>query len=127
MKYYDLYINLIVLLKVIFFILSIIHIYYKIKDNKKNTNNNNDNSNKKSQQTQQYIEYLRSRCEFVVTILMSFLLIYIFNPLYPKLYLIDGETKVLLFAFGFILLLTAKWSDFINVSNLFVLFQDFLA
>ena len=127
MKYYNLYIDLVILLKIGFFILSIMHIYYKIKDNKKNTNNNNDNSNKESQQTQQYVEYLRSRCEFIVTILMAFLLIYIFNPLYPKLYLIDRETKVLLFAFGFILLLTAKWSDFINVSKMFVLFQDFLA
>jgi hypothetical protein len=126
MKYYDLYINLIIFLKIIFFILSLIHIYFKIKDNKKTTANANTNTNN-SQKIQDLVEYLRSRCEFIVTFLMSLLLIYIFNPLNPKIYLINKETKYLFFIFGIILLFTANWSDFFDTGSLFSLFQEFLA
>ena len=145
MKLYDYYIDLIIFFKIIFFILSLIHIYFKIKDRRNNTNetntnqtntnqtNNNQTNNNQTNttninglKTQERVEYLRSSCEFIVTALMAVLLIYIFNPLYPKLYLIDRETKVLLFAFGFILLLTAKWSDVFSTNKFFVLFQEFL-
>ena len=143
MKFYDYYIDLIIFFKTIFFILSLIHIYFKIKDNRSktsdttntnntnntntnntnNTNTNNNTNNANNLKTQQRVEYLRSSCEFIVTILISCLLIYLFNPLYPKLYLIDKETKIVLFLFGIILLLTSKWSDFVNTNKFFVLFQ----
>ena len=136
MKLYDYYIYLIIFFKTIFFILSLIHIYFKIKDNRSktsdntnntnNTNTNTNNNNVNNLKIQQRVEYLRSSCEFIVTILISFLLIYLFNPLYPKLYLIDKETKIVLFLFGIILLLTSKWSDVFNTNKFFVLFQEFL-
>lgn len=140
MKYYGLYIDLIIFLKIIFFILSMMHIYFKVKDNKKNTANSNTNTNANAnnannannvnntnnQKTLERVEYLRSRCEFIVTFLMALLLIYIFNPLYPKIYLIDKETKYLFFIFGTILLLTANWSEFFDTGNFFKLFQEFL-
>ena len=136
MKLYDYYIYLIIFFKTIFFILSLIHIYFKIKDNRSktsdntntnNTNNTNTNNNNVNNlKIQQRVEYLRSSCEFIVTALISLLLIYLFNPLYPKLYLIDKETKIVLFLFGIILLLTSKWSDFFNTNKFFVLFQEFL-
>jgi len=150
MRLYDYYIDLIIFFKTIFFILSLIHIYFKIKDNRSktsdttnntNTNNtnttnttntnttntNNTNNNNANNLTiEQHVEYLRSSCEFIVTALISLLLIYLFNPLYPKLYLIDKETKIVLFLFGIILLLTAKWNDFLRTDRLFALFQEFL-
>jgi hypothetical protein len=150
MRLYDYYIDLIIFFKTIFFILSLIHIYFKIKDNRikasntnntntnntntntntNNTNTNNTNTNNNNNannlKTQQRVEYLRSSCEFIVTVLISCLLIYLFNPLYPKLYLIDKETKIVLFLFAIILLLTSKWSDFVNTDKFFVLFQEFL-
>ena len=106
-----------------------IHIYFKIKYNKKNTANSNTNANANNANNQKMlerVEYLRSRCEFIVTFLMALLLIYIFNPLYPKIYLIDKETKYLFFIFGTILLLTANWSEFFDTGNFFKLFQEFL-
>jgi uncharacterized ion transporter superfamily protein YfcC len=133
MKYYGLFIYLIIFLKIIFLILSMMHIYFKIKDNKKNTANSNTNANANNannannQKTLERVEYLRSRCEFIVTFLMALLLIYIFNPLYPKIYLIDKETKYLFFVFGTILLLTANWSEFFDTGNFFKLFQEFLS
>jgi hypothetical protein len=138
MKYYDLYIDLIIFFKIIFFILSLIHIYFQIKDNKKTTTNANTNTNtnantntntntNNSQKIQDLVEYLRSRCEFIVTFMMSLLLIYVFNPLNPKIYLINGETKYLFFIFGTILLFTANWSEFFYIDNMFSLLQEFLA
>ena len=151
MRLYDYYIDLIIFFKTIYFILTIFHIYFKIKDkrsktsdttnntnttnttNTNNTNttntnntNNTNNNNANNLTIEQRVERLRSSCEFIVTALISLLLIYLFNPIYPKLYLIDKETKIVLFLFGNILLLTAKWNDFLRTDRLFALFQEFL-
>ena len=40
--------------------------------------------------------------------------------------MINGETKVLLYLFGFVLLITADWSNFIEESNWFQRFQEIL-
>jgi hypothetical protein len=123
MKFYNLYIAIIIFFKSIFFILSLTNIYLKIKDRKNKNNKNTSNTNNNIQKN---IEFWRSRCEFVVNILISLLLIYLFNPLSPKIYLIDKETKIVLFVFGFILFMTSNWSDFFNQSKWFDFFQEFL-
>ena len=46
--------------------------------------------------------------------MMSILLIYLFNPRVDRSVLIDKETKILLYLFGFILLIIAKWNLFTN-------------
>lgn len=58
----------------------------------------------------------KERFEFIFMNLMAGLLIYIF---YPKTYRsesITNETKILLFMFGIVLLLTANWKAFIENS-----------
>ena len=47
------------------------------------------------------------------------LLTYLFNPKFNRENLINSETKVLLFLFGFILVFTAKWNIFIEESKWF--------
>jgi hypothetical protein len=37
--------------------------------------------------------------------------------------MIDSETKILLFLFGFVLLITAKWTEFFNEAEWFQYFQ----
>jgi hypothetical protein len=54
---------------------------------------------------------------------MSGLLIYVFNPRVDRSILVDNETKVLLYLFGFILLITAKWELFFKESPLLKKFQ----
>jgi hypothetical protein len=49
---------------------------------------------------------------------MAILLIYLFNPRNPKLEIIDSETKILLYLFGIVLLITAKWEAFFEGSKL---------
>ena len=58
---------------------------------------------------------------------MSILLIYLFNPRFNRELLINGETKLLLFLFGFVLILTAKWNIFFEESKWFVKLKEIVA
>jgi hypothetical protein len=105
MKYYDIYVSLIILVKVIFVILAIVHLSYKVK---KQTNNPTDKK----------VLYWKDRMEFIFTIMMALLLIVVFNPRTSKVIGLDTETKLLLFLFGIILIITAKWEIFFKESVL---------
>lgn len=48
---------------------------------------------------------------------MSLLLIYLFNPRINRLYMVDTETRLLLYLFGFILIISADWEKFLNDSK----------
>jgi len=113
MRPIDIYISLIFLVKIIFIFLAVTHVYYKAK---KQTNTPKDKK----------IVFWKNRLEFIFIIMMSLLLIYLFNPRYNKPIILDYETKLLLFLFGFILIVTAKWSIFIKESVLFQRIQHSL-
>ena len=113
MNYYNIYLSFIVIIKIVIVILAILHIYLKIKE-------------KKLSELDKKIEFWKERLEFVFKVLMSLLLIYLFNP-QTKSVVIDSETKTLLWLFGIILLLTAKWDDFFHESKLFSLVQSTLS
>lgn len=55
--------------------------------------------------------YWKERTEFIFIVSISILLIYYFHPRLSKKP-IDKETAILFFAFGWVLLFTAKWSLF---------------
>ncbi len=99
----------IIILKVAFIILALWFLYaeHKLKD-------------KKLAAT---LEYWKDRVEFMFTISMSFLLIYIFQPRHNRLGEMDYETRVLFYLFGYILLITADWRDFVHESKWFGLLQ----
>ena len=103
MNFYTTYVSFIILLKVIFILLAVAHLYNKSKGK---TNTPQDKK----------IVYWKDRIEFVFIILMSFLLIYIFNPRSTRSLVLDKETKILFYLFGFVLILTAKWKIFIKES-----------
>lgn len=100
----DKYITTIFMIKICFIILVIIDLYYKLKG-ETNTVGYKD------------FTYLKERCEFIFIILMSILLIYIFNPKKAKLDLIDTEMTILFYLFGFVLVVSSKWSDFLTTSD----------
>jgi hypothetical protein len=109
MKYFDMYITLIFIVKLGFIILAVYRLYTKAK-------------NPKDKQLE-IIEKWKGRFEFMFITLMSILIIYLFNPRSNNLGMIDSETKILLYLFGFVLLLTENWSSFIHESLLFKKFQ----
>jgi membrane-bound ClpP family serine protease len=99
MKYFDMYITLIFIVKIVFIVLAVYRLYTKAKNPKSNQ---------------------------IETIEKSILLIYLFNPRANHIGMIDNETKILLYLFGLILLLTENWSSFIHESFLFKNFSHVL-
>ena len=111
MNNYDIYISLIFVIKIGFILMAVSHIYLKVKGEI------NSDLDKK-------IVHWKERFEFVFVLLMSVLLIYLFNPRNNRIVMIDGETNVLLYLFGFVLLITAKWGDFFHDANWFKYIQQ---
>jgi len=103
MKTFDIFISIIFVIKIIFIMLSITYLYLKIKGDEKS-------------KTYKNITFWKKRTEFIFIALMAILLIYLFNPRTDKTNLIDKESKILLYLFGILLLLTSNWDDFITVS-----------
>ena len=106
MKKYDMYVTLIFLVKIGFILMAISHIYLKLKG-KENTD------------LDKNVLYWKDRFEFIITATMAVLLIYLFNPRVNRSAFIDKETKILLYLFGFVLLITSNWGLFIKESKLF--------
>ena len=103
MKKLDFFVLLIFIVKIVFIFLSIISIYEKVKGN---TNTPIDKE----------ILYWKDRIEFIFICMMSILIIYLFNPMNKTPVVLEKETKLLLFLFGIILLVTAQWKLFIKES-----------
>lgn len=61
-------------------------------------------------------ELWSKRISFLFEMLIAFLLIYLFNPFYPRP--ITKMTKLTLFTFGILTILRANWSKFFNESIL---------
>ena len=78
---------------------------------------------KEHSETDKKIVFWKERLEFIFIILMAVLLIYLFNPRNDRSISIDYETKILLYLFGFILLITADWKDFFHESPTFKMIQ----
>ena len=70
------------------------------------------------------IKYMQHRLEFVFAILLSFLLIFLFFPLRKTPIVLDRQTKVLLFAYGMIVLLNAEWGIFFKESPILKTLQN---
>ncbi len=97
----DWFIVFIVVIKIIFVISAVAHIFMSHVHNKKLKDN-----------VDPKLVLLKERTEFVFIVSMSILLIYHFIP--GKNKVITEESAFLFFLFGIVLLITAKWSLFIT-------------
>jgi len=114
MDKYDMYIYLLFALKILFILLAIAHLYMK-------------KTNQVNSPTDKTIVYWKSRVDFIFTFFMALLLIYLFFPRSNRETRVNGETKLLLFLFGIILVITAEWSDFFHEAKWFAYLQQILA
>ena len=92
MKLLDIYVLFIFLVKIVFIILAMLHLYYKSKGDHLKSHS---------------INIRKNQVEVFFKFCMSILLIILFNPLSKKPIQLDYETKLLLFLFGFVLILTS--------------------
>ena len=103
MKYYILFI---LVLKIIFLLLLITHLYLKNKS--------------KWNEVDEKILYWKERVEFLFITCMAMLMLYIFNPRSGNTILITNEIKIMLFAFALLILITENWEKFFNENKLIV-------
>jgi uncharacterized membrane protein len=66
----------------------------------------------------------KDQVEFVFTNMMAVLLIYIFNPRQQNEKYISKETKLLMYIFGFIIIITSDWNQFIDESTIWYLIKQ---
>jgi hypothetical protein len=92
---YHLYLKSIIFCKIILILLILAEVYLWIKG-------------KKETEMDKKLQKIKSKVENVFKILMSLLLVFLFNPRTDRSILIDYETKLLLCLFGIILLITMK-------------------
>lgn len=111
MNYFGKYVIFIILIKFLFIILSVSHLFLKV-------------TGKVDSEKDKIIMHWRERVEFVFVFLMAIMLIYLFNPRANRDSNLEFETKFLLYLFGFILLITAKWNIFITESPVFQKIQQ---
>ena len=114
MNKYELYIYLIFTVKIIFIILALTNRYLIFK---------------KKQNTALYktVSYWKPRTDFIFTFLMSILLIFLFYPNPNNISVnITGETKLLMFLFGIVLIITAQWNTFVTQAKWFTELQQII-
>ena len=58
--------------------------------------------------------YFKERLELMFKFFMSLFLIYVFFPQHKTPIELNSEMRLLLYLFGFVLLLTANWSDILD-------------
>jgi hypothetical protein len=100
-KSIDYLIFFIILVKIVFIISAIGHIFFS------------HSASNRAKDIDDKLVYFKERTEFIFIISMAILLIYHFNPRFSKKP-INSETSLLFFLFGWVLIITAKWSLFIE-------------
>lgn len=106
-------VTVIIIVKLAFIIFSLIYLYYTLKK-------------KTSDPKAIKIKFWKERLEFIFIFLMSIFLIILFNPRTPSKPL-SYETKLLLYLFGIISLITADWGTFFTESPILIRIQEVLS
>lgn len=113
MNYFLLYIYVTFAAKVIFIILATIHAYLKM-------------TNQGTTDLDIEILFWKERVEFIFVFLMACLLIYLFFPSSKKSVEISGASRELLYLFGIVVLVTAKWGEFFKESPGLIRLQNII-
>lgn len=115
MSAYNLLIILIIMIKVIFVLLKLTAFYNRVMGNKDTLFSTN-------------VLFWADRVEFIYTFLMAILIIALFRNAVKdgQICIYDKETLFLMYVFGFILLFTADWNEFISESTIITNIQNIL-
>jgi NADH:ubiquinone oxidoreductase subunit 3 (subunit A) len=119
MKFIDIYIYVVLFIKLLFFISTLLIIILENLKKKDEKHNNDIKYNTHIKDA----EYIKDRLEFIFIFLMALLLIIIFNPLINESIMINRHTKLLLFIYGIIILINAEWHEFMDNSYIYKKFN----
>jgi len=111
MGYLRMYLILVVCVKILFLYFALRHLFFRaiLLKNPKNT---------EYKDSLERTKIYKDQTEFVFTNMMALLFIYIFNPRYQNEKYITNETKLLMYLFGFIIIITSDWNQFISESTI---------
>ncbi len=99
---WDLFIYFIIFVKFIFIVSALVHIGIKFSDVDLEILDTVDN----------VAEYWKDKSEFIFKICMAILLLISFHPLRTTTQVLTKETKLLIYLFGFIIIITSEWKKF---------------
>lgn len=105
MNKFDYVITFLLIVKVLFVVFALVHIYLKHKKGEKN------------EKLIESVEYWKERLEFIFISGMSFLLMYLFFPRNSKPIVTTFETRFLFFVYGIIVFLRLDWGLFFKESK----------
>ena len=114
MSYYNNFILCVFLSKILFVVCGVWH-FILVRKNK--------SENELSLRLAMWKEYF----EFIFLVSMALLCMHLFNPLAEIRPAINRETRVLLFIFGFIVLINCKWELIVGHSKWLALLQYFIS
>jgi hypothetical protein len=111
MGYLRMYLILVVCVKILFLYFALRHLFFRamLLKNPKNT---------VYKDSLERTKIYKDQTEFVFTNMMALLFIYIFNPRNQNEKYITNETKLLMYLFGFIIIITSDWNQFISESTI---------
>ena len=117
-RYYDNFIIFIIFIKIVFVVFALIERYYQLKI-KQGGSNLKENTAKYN-----WAVYWKERLEFIFIILVSLVCLIVFFPFYKNEIYIDTHTRLLLFIYGAIIIITANWSVVNNLPQWFIEIQN---
>ena len=101
---YDNYVSFIIFIKILFIFCAVVTFLLKTKIKYSN------NTDKKIITFYNNLSVCKEMLEFLFIISTALICIIVFYPFYKEPVIIDKHTRLLLFLYGFIILITANWS-----------------
>jgi len=96
---WDSFIVFIIIVKILFVVFAALEIYYKVEKKQDTVWSN-------------WALYWKERLEFIFIISMAIVCIILFNPFSKGPLVLDEHVRLLLFVYGFIILITSNWHTF---------------
>jgi hypothetical protein len=120
-RIYDNYVIFVIIIKILFVIFAVISRHYQKKIK---TAGNNKSQLQEYTQKYNWALYWKDRLEFFFLISTSLICIIVFYPFYSDPIFIDRHTKILLFIYGFIVLITLNWNILGTLPPWFISLQN---
>jgi len=117
---YDNYVLFIIFIKILFIIFATVTFLLRLKI--KFSNNNN-----KIVRIYNNLSVCKEVLELLFIVSTALICIIVFYPFYKEVVIIDKSTRTLLFLYGFIILITAKWSILTELPQWFVNLQHLVS
>jgi len=99
------------------FLFFVVWNFYLKKKNGRSGGSSSGSSSGSETKLEKKVLYYKNLTENIFIVLVSLLLIYLFNPYHDNKYLDNKKVKALFFIYGILMLVTFDWSEFARFSG----------